>query len=417
MVCHDLTQIKKMSQDKVTGAGMLLYQLHLLTRFSVGNFLVVIFADMLSTTAQLILVLLFFVTVVLLFYYLYFFARLAFFKNKPESISSGLPPLSTIICAKNEQYNLEKNIPVLLQQQYNAPSELLLVNDNSEDDTRNVMQWMSRDHPGLRLINIDRKNKESIGKKYPLSIGILEAKYDHLLLTDADCLPVSHHWAAKMAGAYQPGIDIVLGYGPYEKHPGFLNKVIRFETFHSALQYLSYALAGHPYMGVGRNLSYKKDLFLQHKGFASISHIPGGDDDLFISKAANRSNTAIMIDADAHTMSVPQKTWVAWKRQKTRHYSTSKYYKLKHKFLLGLYSLSQFLFYPLLIAAAVVYSWPIALTTLVIKSVVQYLVFSGAMKKLNEKDLVSWIFLMDLWMTVYYLIFAHTLWKKEKKTW
>ncbi|MCH5688469.1 hypothetical protein LWM68_31935 [Niabella sp. W65] len=109
-----------------------------------------------------------------------------------------------------------------------------------------------------------------------------------------------------MAGAYR-GIDIVLGYGPYEKHPGFLNKVIRFETFHSALQYLSYALAGHPYMGVGRNLSYKKELFLQHKGFASISHIPGGDDDLFISKASTRSNTTIMIDPDAHTMSVPKK--------------------------------------------------------------------------------------------------------------
>lgn len=379
--------------------------------------MVIIFADMLSTTAQLILVLLVFVTAVLLFYYLYFFARLAFFKNKTGKVPSALPPLSTIICAKNEQYNLEKNIPVLLQQQYNAPSELLLVNDNSEDDTRHVMQWMARDHAELRLINIDRKNKDSIGKKYPLSIGILEAKYDHLLLTDADCLPVSHHWAAKMAGAYQPGIDIVLGYGPYEKHPGFLNKVIRFETFHSALQYLSYALAGHPYMGVGRNLSYKKDLFLQHKGFASISHIPGGDDDLFISKAANGSNTAIMIDPDAHTMSVPQKTWTAWRRQKTRHYSTSKYYKLKHKFLLGLYSLSQFLFYPLLIATAIISGWPIALMVLLIKSVVQYLVFSGAMKKLNEKDLISWIFLMDLWMVAYYLLFANTLWKKEKKTW
>ncbi len=372
---------------------------------------------MFSTTAQLILVLLLFVTLALLFYYLFFFARLAFFKTKPEGVLSGLPPLSTIICAKNEQYNLEKNIPELLQQQYDAPFELLLVNDNSEDDTKHVMQWMSRDHPRLKLINIERKNKESAGKKYPLSIGIREAKHGHLLLTDADCLPVSHQWATKMAGAYQPGIDIVLGYGPYEKHPGFLNKVIRFETFHSALQYLSYALAGHPYMGVGRNLSYKKDLFSQHKGFASISHIPGGDDDLFISKAATGTNTAIMIDTDAHTMSIPKKTWAAWKHQKTRHYSTSKYYRFKHKFLLGLYSFSQFLFYPLLIATAFIFNWQIALSILVVKSGIQYLVFSKAMKKLNESDLTGWIFLMDIWMIVYYLLFANTLWKKEKKTW
>jgi len=378
---------------------------------------VIIFADMFSTTAQLILALLFFVTVVLLFYYLYFFARLAFLKTKQDGVPATLPPLTTIICAKNEQYNLEKNIPELLQQQYGGPFELLLVNDNSEDDTKHVMQWMSRDYSRLKVINIERKNKESVGKKYPLSIGIREAKHEHLLLTDADCLPVSEQWAAKMAGAYQPGIDIVLGYGPYEKHPGFLNKVIRFETFHSALQYLSYALAGHPYMGVGRNLSYKKELFTHHKGFTSINHIPGGDDDLFISKAANKTNTAIMIDADAHTMSVPKKTWAAWKHQKTRHYSTSKYYKLKHQFLLGLYSLSQFCFYPLLIATAFLFSWQIALLILGVKCAVQYLVFSKAMKKLNEKDLAGWIFLMDIWMMVYYLLFANTLWKREKKTW
>lgn len=379
--------------------------------------MVIIFAHMFSTTAQLILTLSLFVTLVLLFYYLFFFARLAFLKNRQDGALADLPPLTTIICAKNEQYNLEKNIPGLLQQQYEAPFELLLVNDNSEDDTKHVMQWMSRDYPRLKVINIERKNKESVGKKYPLSIGIREAKHEHLLLTDADCLPVSEQWASKMASAYLPGIDIVLGYGPYEKHPGFLNKVIRFETFHSALQYLSYALAGHPYMGVGRNLSYKKELFTQHKGFTSINHIPGGDDDLFISKAANKSNTAIMIDTDAHTMSVPKKTWAAWKHQKTRHYSTSKYYKLKHKFLLGLYSFSQFSFYPLLIATACFFSWQIALIVLVLKSAVQYLVFSKAMKKLNEQDLAGWIFLMDLWMMVYYLLFANTLWKKEKKSW
>ncbi|MCH5720848.1 glycosyltransferase [Niabella hibiscisoli] len=155
-------------------------------------------------------------------------------------------------------------------QHYDAPFELLLVNDNSEDDTKHIMQWMSRDRPRLKLINIERKNKEGAGKKYPLSIGIREAKHGHLLLTDADCIPASYQWATQMASAYQPGIDIVLGYGPYEKHPGFLNKVIRFETFHAALQYLSYALAGHPYMGVGRNLSYKKDLFLSTKALPPL---------------------------------------------------------------------------------------------------------------------------------------------------
>ena len=119
-----------------------------------------------------------------------------------------------------------------------------------------------------------------------------------------------------MQDAYDEGVEIVLGYGAYHKRPGLLNKLIRFETFHSALQYLSYALAGIPYMGVGRNLSYKKELFFNSKGFSSINHIPGGDDDLFINKVATATNTRIAIDADAITLSEPKKTFGNWLRQK-----------------------------------------------------------------------------------------------------
>lgn len=356
-----------------------------------------------------------FVSSSLVFYYLYFFARLASYKPRHKA-PADQPALSIIVCARNEEKNLERNVPVLLEQVYEAPHELLVVNDNSEDNTKMIMQWMAREKEGLKLINMEREAQLNIGKKYPLSIGIRETKYNHLLLTDADCVPASNQWAAKMQSAFSPGIEIALGYGPYEKQEGWLNRIIRFETFHTALQYLSYALAGLAYMGVGRNLSYTKALFSKHKGFASINHLPGGDDDLFIKKAATATNTAIMIDAEAHTISQPKKTWSDWRRQKTRHYSTSKYYKPQHKCLLGLYSLSQFLFYPLLIAAFV-FNWQLAAAVFIIKSVIQYIVFSNAMKKLNEADLIKWIFVMDLWMFFYYLFFANTLWKKEKKTW
>ncbi|MFT4095196.1 MAG: glycosyltransferase [Niabella sp.] len=369
------------------------------------------------TVANIIFYFLVLTSGLLIFYYLYFFSKLSFYKEDKSNTTSALPPLTVIVCARNEQYNLEKYIPHLLQQKYSNDYEVLLVNDNSEDNTRNVMQWMAREHAKLHIINIERRNKESVGKKYPLAIGISEAGHENILLTDADCAPASANWAAKMQHAYRPGVEIVLGYGAYEKHPGFLNKAIRFETFHSAMQYLSYAIAGLAYMGVGRNLSYKKELFFRHKGFVSINHVPGGDDDLFINKAATATNTAIMIDPDAFTISVPKKTWNDWKRQKTRHYSTSKYYKIKHKILLGLYSVSQFLFYPLLIAAAFMFNWQVVLAILAIKSAIQYVVFSNAMKKLNETDLTGWIFVIDLWMVGYYLFFANTLWKKEKKNW
>ena len=170
-------------------------------------------------------------------------------------------------------------------------------------------------------------------------------------------------------------------------------------------------------MGVGRNLSYKKDVFFRNKGFSAINHIPGGDDDLFINKVANKHNISVVIDKDAITLSQPKKTFGQWHRQKTRHYSTARYYKAANKFLLGLYSVSQFLFYPLFFASLIFFSWKLALIIFGVRLLLQGFVFFKAMKKLDEADLWPWFLFLDLWMFFYYIIFAPTLWKKTENRW
>lgn len=170
-------------------------------------------------------------------------------------------------------------------------------------------------------------------------------------------------------------------------------------------------------MGVGRNLSYKKGLFFQVKGFSSINHVPSGDDDLFINKVANKKNTAIVIDPDAITLSEPKKKFVEWVRQKNRHYTTAKYYKRTHKFLLGLYSLSQFLFYPTLVVALIFFDWRIVLGVFAIRMISLYIIYGKAFRKLNERDLSGWLLLFDIWQFFYYLIFTPSLWRKPKRTW
>jgi hypothetical protein len=266
-------------------------------------------------------------------------------------------------------------------------------------------------------VNLEQEAKGIPGKKYPLSMGIKEAKYEVLLLTDADCVPASENWLSLMQDGYDESVEVVLGYGAYFKKPGILNKLIRYETFFSGMQYLSFALAGLPYMGVGRNLSYKKNLFLKNKGFSSINHVASGDDDLFINKVANKRNTRIVIDPQAFTLSEPKKSFGNWIRQKNRHMSTAKFYKSSHKFLLGLLSLSQFLFYPLFAAAMVFFDWRLALGVFGLRFFTQFYVLYKCMNKLDEKDLIAWWWLLDIWMFFYYCIFAPALWKKPKTSW
>ena len=356
------------------------------------------------------------VTLIQLFYYLFFFIRLAVYKTKPKA-TSQTHPVSVIICARDEAANLAKNLPGALVQQYRTTHEVIVVDDNSFDDSKYLLEEYQRTYKQLQVVELKQEAKLIPGKKFPLSIGIKTAKHEIVLLTDADCVPASEFWIDKMQETYEDNTEIVLGYGAYHKKKGLLNKVIRWETFHTALQYFSYALAGKPYMGVGRNLSYKKTIFYRHKGFSAHNNIPSGDDDLFINMAATKINTKINVDKDAFTLSEPPKTWRQWIKQKNRHYSTGKMYKPLHKFLLGLYTFSHFLFYPLLVVSIIFYNWQLALLVFGIRFLVQAIVLYPCMKKLNEKELYPWFLCIDIGMFFYYLVFGAAVFKKPGRVW
>lgn len=355
-------------------------------------------------------------TAIQLFYYIYFFGRLAFFKPKKRR-TSQTHPVSVIICAKDEAENLATFLPGALVQKYPTTHEVIVVNDNSTDDSKYVLQEYQRRFRHLQIIELKQAAHFIPGKKFPLSVGIKSAKHEIVLLTDADCIPASDKWIEKMQEQYDDGIDIVLGYSPFQRYKGLLNKLVRWEGFLTAVQYLSYASRGLPYMGVGRNLSYKKSAFFKHKGFSSFNHLPGGDDDLFINKASTKTNVGISIDPRTFAITKPPLTWQQWKKQKERHYSTSRYYKPIHQFLLGLYAFTLFIFYPLLIVSFFTFDWRIVLAVFAVKLLVQYVIIVRCAQKLNEKDLAPWTVLFDFWMFFYYIIFAGSLFRKPRKSW
>ncbi len=356
------------------------------------------------------------IALIQLYYYLFIFKKLADYEE-PQKTATQEYPVTVIICAKNEAENLVKNLPGILFQEYKTTHEVMVVNDNSTDESKYILEEFQRTVKDLTIIPLKQDAIGIPGKKFPLSMGIKSSRHEIVLLTDADCIPASEHWIQKMQSAYKPGIEVVLGYGAYKKYSGTLNKLVRFETFHTALQYFSYALAGKPYMGVGRNLSYRKETFLRNKGFSTINYIPSGDDDLFINLISTSTNTAIVIDKDAHTLSEPHTNWKGWMEQKNRHFTTAKYYKPAHKFLLSLYSLAHTLIYPLTIVTAIFFNWYTALAIFLVRLIAEAFVWNKTMKKLNEADLFNWFILFDVWIFIYNLLFFPSLWRKPSKRW
>ncbi|MFZ4521581.1 MAG: glycosyltransferase [Bacteroidales bacterium] len=322
-------------------------------------------------------------------YYWVIFWRLGHYRRSDHP--EGVKGVTVVICAHNEYHHLKETLPLILEQDY-PNFEVLVVNHASDDDTHFLLSRLEEQYPHLSTIYIKEDLNFFSGKKFPLSIGIKSAKHPLVLLTDADCKPSSKDWILHMQSAFLPKTEVVLGYGPYYRNPGLLNKMIRFDTAHIAIQYLSYALAGIPYMGVGRNLSYMKEVFYKNQGFISHYRIRSGDDDLFINRVARRSNTAIMVHPDSFTLSVPKETLGTWITQKKRHLSTSHLYKFKHKFLLGMYAFSLIAFYSLFILMLSL-NWSVipVLGIFMLRLITQYIVLAGCMKQLNEKDLVPFL--------------------------
>jgi len=285
--------------------------------------------------------------IIQLFYYWIIFGRLAFYKP-PAEINDSNPPVSIVIVARNEYHNLSKNLPLFLEQVY-PDFEVVVVNHMSDDETKDLLNDLKIQYSKLKVVHITQDLNFFKGKKFPLSLGIKSASNDIVLLTDADCVPNSDKWIQLMVRNYTPDVQVVLGYGPYFKKNGFVNMLIRYDTLMVAMQYLSYALAGVPYMGVGRNLSYTRTVFFAGGGFTSHYKISSGDDDLLIGQIAHKKNTRIEVSPESFIYSEPKKTFTEWVKQKQRHLSTGRFYKGKFKMLLGTFSVTQLLFFASLI--------------------------------------------------------------------
>jgi len=335
-----------------------------------------------------------FVAAVQLFYYLFFYLSV-YFKKSSES-KNGKQPVSVIICARNEAENLLNFLPSILEQDY-PDFEVIVVNDCSEDNSYIVLGKFLTQYPRLRISTVNKDPKFTHNKKFAQFIGIKAAKNEILLFTDADCKPESDKWLEGMTSHFDENVNFVLGYGGYLSRKGLLNKYIRYDSITIAMQYLGMAIRGLPYMGVGRNLAYRRSVFFRNKGFGSHNHVISGDDDLLVNTVATRRDTLVELRKETHTRSVPCSDFDEWINQKKRHLTTAPYYKFRDKILLITEPAARMLFYiTFIILISNLFMWPWLAAVFGIRLICQITVFTLVQKKLNDSDLLFYLLFFDI---------------------
>jgi hypothetical protein len=196
--------------------------------------------------------------------------------------------------------------------------------------------------------------------------------------------------------------------------------IARFESAITAMFYFSAAIHKNPYMGVGRNLAYTKELFFKQKGFAWHQHIISGDDDLFINRAATPTNVSIQVDPASFVFTESKKNFTDWFRQKTRHNATGKFYKASHKAYLGTFYVANLLFYVSIITSLILdlNLWQLVLGVYLFKLICQSVVYFLAFKKLKHQNLTWFIIILDFLFVIYIYVFGTIgLFTKQRKIW
>jgi biofilm PGA synthesis N-glycosyltransferase PgaC len=338
-------------------------------------------------------------------------------KLTPNTESSFREPVSIVIAARNELQNLQQNLPLWLDQDYPL-YEIVIADDGSTDGSADWIVSQLATEPRLKFVLLDPEYVKMHGKKIALTLAFKKSAHQYFVLTDADCKPASDQWLRGMTEGFAKGKDIVLGYSPYEKRGGFLNALIRYETILTALHYFGYAIKGKPYMGVGRNLAYSRKVYDHNHGFASHSHLPAGDDDLFVQSAAHATNTAVCIQKNAFMVSTPKNTFSSWWRQKRRHLWVGKFYSGEVRRMLAVYPVVQILFLMLIVTwIFFAVQWWYPLVILCLKFIPEWYIKGRKAKLLDGADLVPWLPILSLFNLFFYGISGIGAFFAKKPKW
>ncbi|MGB3466758.1 MAG: glycosyltransferase, partial [Cyclobacteriaceae bacterium] len=347
----------------------------------------------------------------------YIILTTAWNKKKPtfEAGKTVNESVSIIVAARNEADNLSRLIPLLLAQNY-ADYEIIIALDRCSDHSDEVVDTFTDSK--LKKLDIKVLPEGISGKKHALSQAIRVARNELLVFTDADCQPASPNWLMFVNHAFDTSTEIAIGYSPYRKNPGFLNRLIRYETIITALQYFSFAAANMPYMGVGRNMSYRKSFFIKKGGYGAFSGVTGGDDDLFIGYHATPDNLNSYYKEESSVFSEAETSWKSWFRQKQRHLSVARYYPKKHRLILGLLGSSQIMFWVTFVILALLKTNPaIILSCLLVRYLCYYWFLVSGMHKIGDRFALWWTPLLDIVHTLFLLVMGPVGFFTKKVKW
>lgn len=326
-----------------------------------------------------------------LYYNLSYYTRIAKSQKKQaKSPAVDLPPLSVIICVQNQLEDLRANISKILEQDYPC-FEVIVIDLASEDDTKYYLEHLDKTYDNFYFSYIPLTARFISRRKLAQTIAVKASKYDWLVFTEINSQPTSNQWLKKLMGQRREETEIILGYNRYKSEDTWINRLSSYDNQLLNMRFLGSALGGAPYMGMGRNLAYKKELFHQTKAFNNQLNLQRGEDDLFINQFANSKNTSVAVSPEAIIEVNSLKTRREWRLIKRSYLLSMNRFKGVNQYWMGFETTTRFLFYAfsiaLIISGVLMGGWLISLLAIllfVLRWITQSIIVNNIAKRMGE---------------------------------
>ena len=266
---------------------------------------------------------------------LIYLSVILFFSRGLRRLSPSSAPhnhrFSIVIAARNEERNIEKCLMSVLSQTIGAGRyEVILVNDRSTDATAAIAANSAKSHPNLSVVTIAETPRGVSPKKHAVLQGILRAKEEVIVFTDADCV-VPSAWLETIGMYFDANTGLVQGITTYAEAPG----MNRFFYGIQAVDFLSHAVVSAAAIGANlplnsnaNNFAFRKKAFDEANGYGVDGAVVSGDDDLLLQRIWRNTPWRIryMTDAAAAVRTLPTQSAAGVFEQRKRWGSKTVHY-------------------------------------------------------------------------------------------
>ncbi|MFI3282859.1 MAG: glycosyltransferase family 2 protein [Rikenellaceae bacterium] len=352
--------------------------------------------------------------VVQLCYYLGNYRVIVKYKDSARpAIREATPAVSVLVPLFTEDYPfLDDRLPLIMAQE-GVDFEVVLIYVGNNNDFFDDLQRMHQVLPNVVVTKIQSNPRFPISIKTALNVGAKAANNDFLIITTADCYPLSDRWLALMASGFKRG-DVVIGYTGIESEKGLSRYFMRASRVMDAANWLSRAIKGKPYRGHRTNIGWSKSLYFEANGFSHLN-MNIGEDDLFVQHLLRRENSPQVSVVLSPRASLNQVCWgsIGWWCEQTRFFrSAFKFYprsakrferwEPRSRVLFLLCALSAIAALPLevKIGAASLIIIRIIVVSTTVKAVGKRLGESGMILRYGLYDIVSPFYMgaIDMWL-------------------